>query len=95
MVARRPVDDEPAPAPRRRPATAPRAKAPPPPPPAETAAARFARAVTDARDALLLIAGLAGIAYVTLTRQPDPALLALFAGMIGLPAVLRHDERRR
>jgi hypothetical protein len=41
---------------------------------------------------MLLLGGLAGIGYETVVApRPDPELLALFAGMIGLPAVLRRD----
>ncbi len=47
------------------------------------------------RDAVLFIAGLAGIVYVTVTDGGDrPTLLILFGGMIGLPAFLRVDEKK-
>lgn len=46
------------------------------------------------RDFVLFAAGLAGVAYETLVKEVDrPALLAVFAGMMGLPAFLRRDER--
>jgi hypothetical protein len=46
------------------------------------------------RDAVLFASGLAGIAYETITNHGDrPTLLILFGGMVGLPALLRQDER--
>ena len=44
------------------------------------------------RDVALFTVGLAGIAHETLLApQPDPSLLVLFAGMVGLPVFLRKD----
>jgi hypothetical protein len=52
---------------------------------------RFTRNV---RDGILFFAGLAGAGYETIFQQVDrPELLVLFAGMMGLPAFLRGDER--
>lgn len=49
-----------------------------------------------ARDTILFVVGLAGIAYVTLTNGGDrPTLLILFGAMVGLPAFLRSDEARQ
>jgi len=46
------------------------------------------------RDAMLFLFGLLGVAYETLfARPPDPSLLVLFAGMLGLPVFLRKDGR--
>lgn len=47
-----------------------------------------------ARDVTLFLFGLAGIAHETLiAATPDPSLLFLFGGMVGLPAFLRRDEK--
>ncbi len=47
------------------------------------------------RDSLLFLAGLAGVAHETLIANVErPTLLLLFAAMIGLPAFLRHDEKK-
>jgi hypothetical protein len=47
------------------------------------------------RDAVLFMAGLAGVAYETLDRDAErPTLLILFGAMIGLPTVFRADEKR-
>ena len=47
------------------------------------------------RDSVLFVAGLSGIAYETLVTNVDrPTLLILFAGMVGLPAFLRTDEKQ-
>lgn len=47
-----------------------------------------------ARDVVLFLAGLAGIAHETLvSATPDTSLLFLFGGMVGLPAFMRRDER--
>jgi len=47
------------------------------------------------RDAVLFIAGIAGIAHETIAVKVErPALLILFGAMVGLPAFLRLDERR-
>lgn len=48
----------------------------------------------EVRDFVLFLGGLAGVAYETLVEQVDrPALLALFAGMLGLPLFLQRDEK--
>ncbi len=48
------------------------------------------------RDVVLFVVGLAGIVYVTVTDGGDrPTLLILFGGMIGLPAFLAVDERKK
>lgn len=48
------------------------------------------------RDMVLCAAGLLGIAHQALVEHVDrPSLLMVYAGMIGLPAFLRLDERRR
>lgn len=50
--------------------------------------------VRMARDVVLGLAGLAGIAHETLSSgRPDASLLLLFGGMVGLPAFLRRDDR--
>jgi hypothetical protein len=49
-----------------------------------------------ARDTILFVSGLAGVAYETLSgKPPNPTLLLLFAAMMGLPAFLRKDENGR
>lgn len=49
-----------------------------------------------ARDAILFFSGLAGVAHQTLVAPtPHESLLVLFAAMMGLPAFLRADERRK
>lgn len=49
-----------------------------------------------ARDATLFFAGLMGVAHETLlTSQDRPDLLILYAAMMGLPAFLEGDRRRR
>jgi intracellular septation protein A len=49
-----------------------------------------------ARDALLFFGGLTGVIHETVfTSLERPALLILFAAMMGLPAFLRTDETRR
>ena len=46
-----------------------------------------------ARDVILFVCGIAGIAHQTLVvKEPNPSLLVLFAGMTGLPVVLRKDS---
>jgi ABC-type xylose transport system permease subunit len=46
------------------------------------------------RDMVLFVGGLLGILYETVVEQIDrPALLAVFAGMLGLPIYLRRDEK--
>jgi hypothetical protein len=48
------------------------------------------------RDTLLFLGGLAGAAHETLIAPVErPTLLILFAGMMGLPAFLRADERKQ
>ncbi len=48
------------------------------------------------RDVVLFVVGLAGIVYVTVTDGGDrPTLLILFGGMVGLPAFLRVDEKKK
>ncbi len=48
------------------------------------------------RDATLFLSGLVGIAYETLAKAGErPTLLLLFAAMVGLPAFLRGDEKRK
>ena len=47
------------------------------------------------RDVCLFLGGLAGVLHETVfTSLERPALLILFAAMMGLPAFLRSDERR-
>jgi hypothetical protein len=49
---------------------------------------------THLRDAVLFCAGLAGVVHETLFSHVDrPALLVLYAAMMGLPAFLRADKR--
>jgi len=43
------------------------------------------------RDVILFFAGLAGVAVETFKADTDPQLLILFAGMMGLPLVIRKD----
>lgn len=46
------------------------------------------------RDWMLFLGGLVGTAYETIVAEVDrPSLLAVFAGMMGLPLFLRRDER--
>ena len=45
------------------------------------------------RDTILFFSGLAGIGYMTVIGPVEPLLIPLFAGMIGLPALLRADEK--
>lgn len=48
------------------------------------------------RDIVLFAAGLALTVNEALRAGPErPSLLVLFAGMMGLPAVMRFDEQRR
>lgn len=48
------------------------------------------------RDVLLFTGGLAGVAHETLISAVErPTLLILFAAMMGLPAFLRNDERKK
>lgn len=51
---------------------------------------------TLVRDATLFVAGLAGVIHETVVSQAErPALLMLFAAMMGLPAFFRADEERK
>jgi hypothetical protein len=45
------------------------------------------------RSVVLFFGGLFGVLYVTVTGNPDPTLLILFAAMMGLPVFLHKDER--
>lgn len=57
--------------------------------------ARRRRQSKVTRDLVLFVGGLVGIGYETFVERVDrPALLAVFAGMLGLPAFLRRDEKR-
>lgn len=48
------------------------------------------------RDSLLFAGGLLGVLHETLfTNVERPSLLVLFGGMMGLPAFLRADEKRK
>ena len=48
------------------------------------------------RDVALFVAGLAGVIHETVfTSLERPALLVLYAAMMGLPAFLRADESRK
>lgn len=47
------------------------------------------------RDSILFFSGLAGVIHQTLIGPVEPTLLLLFAGMMGLPAVIRADEKGR
>lgn len=47
------------------------------------------------RDTVLFCAGLLGVVHQTLVGPVEPTLLLLFAGMMGLPAVIRADEKGR
>lgn len=47
-----------------------------------------------ARDTILFVVGLLGVAHETLVNNSDrPTLLLLFAAMIGLPAFIGKDEK--
>jgi len=51
--------------------------------------------VTIARDSVLFIVGLLGVAHETLISKADrPTLLLLFAAMVGLPAFISSDAKR-
>lgn len=55
---------------------------------------RWSQKIT--RDAVLFTTGLALTINESLQAGPErPSLLVLFAGMMGLPAILRFDEQRR
>jgi hypothetical protein len=46
------------------------------------------------RDRIIFLGGLAGVGYETLvTHGERPALLVLFASMLGLPAFLKKDDK--
>ncbi len=46
------------------------------------------------RNTILFVFGLLGIGYETLAEGGErPTLLLLFAGMVGLPAFLKGDEK--
>jgi hypothetical protein len=48
------------------------------------------------RDSALFVLGCAGIVYETVIVKVDrPILLALFGGMVGLPAFFRLDEKKK
>ncbi len=48
------------------------------------------------RDTALFLGGLAGIVHETVISETDrPTLLLLFAAMVGLPAFLRSDEKKK
>lgn len=47
-----------------------------------------------ARDTVLFVVGLLGVAHETLIGKADrPTLLLLFAAMIGLPAFISKDKK--
>jgi hypothetical protein len=47
------------------------------------------------RDRIIFITGLLGVGYETLvTHGERPALLVLFASMLGLPAFLKKDDAK-
>lgn len=46
------------------------------------------------RDTILFGAGMAGIAYETLSGRSDPTLVVAFIGMLGSPLIIRTDEKR-
>ena len=47
------------------------------------------------RDSILFIAGLMGVIYETvISPSPDPTLLILFGGMLGMPAFLAKDGKK-
>lgn len=56
---------------------------------------RFWQKIT--RDLVLFVAGLGLLFNEAIIRQGDPreSLLLIYAGMLGLPAILRADEMRR
>ena len=43
---------------------------------------------------MLFFAGLAGVFHQTIIGPVEPTLLVLFAAMMGLPAILRADEKQ-
>lgn len=49
-----------------------------------------------ARDMLLFVGGIVGVAYEAVGREVErPTLLLLYAAAMGLPAFLRADERSK
>ncbi|MEX5636543.1 hypothetical protein [Parafrankia sp. FMc2] len=53
-------------------------------------------AAAGVRDWISFLAGLAGVAHETLAREVDrPALLLLFAALMGLPFALQADQAQR
>ena len=57
---------------------------------------RNIRTIRLSRDSVLFVVGLAGIGYETLVQGGDrPTLLVLFGAMVGLPAFLRTDEKKK
>lgn len=55
---------------------------------------RAGAAWATARNGVLFVAGLSGIAFETFARRPpDYGLLPVFAGMIGLPWFVSQDNR--
>lgn len=62
---------------------------------AQVARKRFWQKIT--RDLILFVVGIGLIINEAVIRQGDPreSLILLFAGMVGLPAILRADELRR
>jgi len=70
-----------------------RADPPAPPPAGGRIGAYLQHHWHDVRDILLFFCGLAGVVHETLlTNAERPALLVLFAAMMGLPAFLRADK---
>lgn len=54
------------------------------------------RRIKITRDLGLYLVGLGGVIWVVVKDNVDrPALLVLLASMIGLPAYLRSDEKRK
>ena len=52
------------------------------------------KAQRDYRDAVLFLAGLAGVIHETVFRAVDrPALLVLFGTMLGLPLYFRGEDK--
>lgn len=48
------------------------------------------------RDSVIFITGLLGVFHETVINEGErPTLLFLFASMIGLPAFLRNDEKKK
>jgi hypothetical protein len=45
------------------------------------------------RDVALFLVGIGGVAWETIHGPADPSLLVLFAGCLGLPIMLRRDEK--